>query len=208
MNESMKWPARPDLQGNIDRRKQEIAGLAEAHVAMLRQWFAIGEIDGEVNRRTHLGMGTIAAVRAKWVKSLYKLAEASDAEAQYHLGMHHYDCDRTEEDYRVAVKWFRKADRRGHARAAYWLGHCYGNGIGVERDNGEARRCWRRSADRGYAGALILLGEHYAHGHGVRQDEREAVRWYRKAADQGVAAAQSFLGFCYVTGTGVEKDRR
>ena len=138
--------------------------------------------------------------------ALRELAEAGDAEAQTELGERYEDGRGLEQDYGVAVSWFRQAAERGHAPGQAALGFMYGTGRGVDRNDAEAVRWHRRAAEQGNARAQNNLGVSYRGGLGVAQDYGEAVQWFRRSAEQGNASAQSSLGSLYLEGRGVAQD--
>ena len=138
--------------------------------------------------------------------ALRDLAEAGHAAAQTELGERYEHGRGVEEDYGVAVSWFRRAAEQDHAPGQAALGFLYGSGLGVERDDAEGLRWTRRAAEQGNARAQNNLGVMYGTGRGVREDHAEAVRWYRRAADQGHAGGQNSLGFAYQRGRGVRQD--
>jgi tetratricopeptide (TPR) repeat protein len=133
-------------------------------------------------------------------------AEKGDADAQQLLGDCYYNGKGVPQDFKEAVKWYRKAAEQGHADAQHTLGHFYKNGEYVEKDEVEAMKWIRQSADQNYAPAQRSLGSFYKYGECVTKDEVEAIKWFRKAAEQGNARAQSTLGYCYWKGQGVAVD--
>ena len=138
--------------------------------------------------------------------ALRELAEAGDAEAQTELGERYEDGRGLEQDYGVAVSWFRQAAERGHVPGQAALGFMYGTGRGVDRNDAEAVRWHRRAAEQGNARAQNNLGVSYRGGLGMAQDYGEAVQWFRRSAEQGNASAQSSLGSLYLEGRGVAQD--
>ena len=140
------------------------------------------------------------------IAGLRDLAEAGDAAAQTELGERYEHTRGVEQDYGVAVSWFRRAAEQGHAAAQAALGFLYARGLGVPQDDVEAVRWSRRAAEQGRARAQHNLGVLYRGGRGVGQDYEEAVRWFRRAAEQGHAGGQNSLGAMYGTGRGVERN--
>ena len=53
---------------------------------------------------------------------------------QYNLGVMYREGRGGAQDYKEAVKWFRKAAEQGFAKAQYNLGATYANGLGVAQD--------------------------------------------------------------------------
>ena len=51
------------------------------------------------------------------IKSLFNLAKQGDTEAQYKLGRSYYLGDGIKQDYRKAVKWYRRSAKQGYADA-------------------------------------------------------------------------------------------
>ena len=62
-------------------------------------------------------------------------AEAGDVEAQFSLGVMYDGGDGVPQDFKEAVKWFRKAAEQGHAGAQNNLGMMYGRGDGCALDD-------------------------------------------------------------------------
>ena len=111
------------------------------------------------------------------------------------------------QDYKKAVKYFRKAIEKGNADAKYFLGRCYEGGLGVQQDYEEAVKWYRKAVEQDNTDAQWQLGYCYEKGFGVSQDFNEALKWYRKAAERGNAKYQFYLGTIYETdGNGYPQD--
>ena len=78
---------------------------------------------------------------------LLKRAESGDAEAQHKLGNCFYYGLGVKQDYREAVKWFRKAADQHYAPAENDLGFCYHEGYGVEQSDEEADKWWKKAVE-------------------------------------------------------------
>jgi hypothetical protein len=89
------------------------------------------------------------------------------------------------QDYKAAVKWFRKYAEQGHPMAQNDLGVMYLKGKGVTQDYKAAVKWFRKSAEQGHADAQNNLGGMYAKGHGVIQDNVYAHMWWNIAASNG-----------------------
>ncbi|HIF59283.1 MAG TPA: sel1 repeat family protein, partial [Rhodospirillales bacterium] len=89
-------------------------------------------------------------------------AEQGNADAQYKLAGTYNFGKSGLEDYKQALKWYRKAAEQGHANAQYNLGAMHATG------------------------KIVFNGNKYV----SLQDHKQAVKWYRKAAEQGYATAQ------------------
>lgn len=101
-----------------------------------------------------------------------------------------YESGEGVQDYRKAVKWYRKASARGYAPAQRSLGDMYYRGKGVPQHYREALRWFRLAAEQGDVPAQMLLGEMYARGRGVPQDYAQAYVWLNLAAIEGDSAGR------------------
>ncbi|HIF03665.1 MAG TPA: sel1 repeat family protein, partial [Nitrospinaceae bacterium] len=97
-------------------------------------------------------------------------AEYRDVRAQFYLGWMYYKGLGVDQDYKEAVKWFKKSAEQGYANAQYNLGVLYEDGQGVRKDYKQAFKWYRKAAEQGYANAQFNLGFMYDHGQGVRKD--------------------------------------
>jgi TPR repeat protein len=111
-----------------------------------------------------------------------------------------------DQDWAIAIKWFKKAAAQGFALAQYNLGRLYAEGNGVDQDWNTAIKWFKKAAEQEFAGAQYKLGLLYAEGNGVDQDWAIAIKWFKKAAEQEFAAAQYKLGLLYAEGNGVDQD--
>ena len=89
------------------------------------------------------------------------------------------------QDYKEAVKWYRKAAEQGHANVQLYLGTMYENGEGVDQDFKEAVKWYRKAAEQGHAEAQLYLGTMYEDGNGVTKDYVQAHKWFNTAAANG-----------------------
>ena len=78
------------------------------------------------------------------------LAEQSDAEAQFYLGLMYYHGEGVAQDYKEAMKWYGKAAEQGDAEAQYILGAMYYLGEGVAQDYVKAHMWLNISSANGY----------------------------------------------------------
>jgi TPR repeat protein len=132
-----------------------------------------------------VSLGTVGAVCAQDFQSHKEKAEQGDAEAQYNLGLMYDKGQGVVQDYKKAVKWYRKSAEQGYAMAQSNLGFAYGQGQGVVQDNKEAVRWYRKSAEQGDAWGQYNLGVMYYYGKGVVQDNIYAHMWWNIAASNG-----------------------
>lgn len=134
-------------------------------------------------------------------------AEQGDSLSQYTLALMYHHGKGVPQDYREALRWYRKAADQGNVRAQYALGYMNYVGEGVPQNFNEAFNWYRKAADQGDGKAQYALGLSLYNGRGVPQDFVKSAHWYRKAADQGIAQAQYCLGYMYYYGQGVPQDR-
>jgi TPR repeat protein len=128
----------------------------------------------------------------KSVKELFSLAEQSDAEAQYNLGVRYENGRGVRKNQQKAFWWWRVAAEHGHPQAQYNLGSMYDNGHGVPQSSQLAVRWYRRSAAQGNAQGQFFLGFSYKDGEGVPNDHVLAYKWFNLSAAQGHEKAAEF----------------
>ena len=102
-----------------------------------------------------------------------------------------------QENYEVAVNWFRMAAEQGNPDAEFNLAIMYHNGVGVIQDYAEALKRYRQAAMQGDYRAQFNLGYMYDLGEGISRDDSEAMKWYQKSAELGFDKAQFNLGLIY-----------
>ena len=121
----------------------------------------------------------------KSVKELLPLAEQSDAEAQYNLGVRYENGRGVRKNQQKASWWWRVAAEHGHPQAQYNLGSMYDNGHGVPQSSQLAVKWYRRSAAQGNAQGQFFLGFSYKDGEGVPKDHVLAYKWFNLSFAQG-----------------------
>jgi TPR repeat protein len=129
---------------------------------------------------------------------LTPLANQSNSQAQFRLGMMYFQGQGVPEDEKLAVYWFKKAATQGNANAMFELGNVYLLGrqaaLLVPDPDREAALWYFQAASAGHAEAQYHLGLLFLAGKGVVDSRKEAANWFRKAAAQGHPEAKRALG--------------
>jgi uncharacterized protein len=112
---------------------------------------------------------------------ILKAAEAENHYAFIKLG----DIYASQQDFKNAFKWFKKAADLGDGKASYNLGYFYTGGLGVESDLKKALEWYKKSAMTGNVDAQLNLGFMYIGGQGTKSNYKEAAYWIKKAKDTG-----------------------
>ena len=121
-----------------------------------------------------------------YIRNDYRKVELSDDwKTIIHMGVIEFNDQGTEQSYKDAMSWFRKAADLGSASAMNNIGIIYECGLGTEQDYKEAMQWYRKSADLGNTLAMLNLSLLYFNGWGVEKDYFEAMSWYRKAVYSG-----------------------
>ena len=94
--------------------------------------------------------GDLATALREWSA----LAEQGHVGAQYNLGVMYENGEGVTQDYKEAVKWYRKSAEQGTASAQYNLGLIYTIGQGVLQDDVYTHMWWNIAASNGYADAV------------------------------------------------------
>ena len=112
-------------------------------------------------------------------------AQQGNASAQAILGNMYDIGEGVTQDYKQAVKWYRKSAEQGNALAQFNLALRYYNGQGVTQDYKQAVKWYRKAAEQGDVEAQNNLGNMYREGKGVTQDYVLAHMWFNIAAASG-----------------------
>ena len=83
-----------------------------------------------------------------------KSANQDDPRGQWKLGDCYYYGQGVPQDYKEAVKWYRKSETR---QSQYKLGQCYEHGNGVTKDEKEAVKWYTKAAEQNYEDAKKAL---------------------------------------------------
>ena len=75
------------------------------------------------------------------------------------FGDSYYEGKGVDQDYELAVYWYKLAAELGDRVAQTKLGNCYDNGTGVPRDQHMAKYWWVEAAKRGGVRAKQILDE-------------------------------------------------
>ena len=153
------------------------------------------------------------AVKAKDLgdyKTAYRLfkpmAEQGNADAQFELGLMHFNGHGVPQDWEESAKWHRKAADQGHAPGQFALGQMYEAGHGVPQDWDKAVKWQSKAAEQGYAFAQFALGEMYEAGHGVPKDYVLADMWFSLAVSRYSASYKSYRYIAAIKINDVEKN--
>ena len=112
------------------------------------------------------------------ITSLKKVAEQSDPEAQFKLGVRYDDGNGVKESKEEAFNWYHKAAEQGHIQAQVFVGDRYYFGEGVEENKEEAFNWYHKAAELGHSKAQRCLSECYQHGTGTDKNLPLATYWY------------------------------
>ena len=111
-------------------------------------------------------------------------------------------------NYKEAIKFYKKAIANGRVQAATSIGELYHFGLGVPQDLNKAAEWYELDASRGYKTAIDRLGVLYASGL-LENSGKKAVTMYEKAAARGIYQANNALGMIYFYGIdGVAKNHQ
>ena len=95
------------------------------------------------------GQSLLNTDAAKVVAACGRLADAGNAEGEYHLGVLFENGQGTTQNYAAAALWYRAAAEQGLAVAQYSLGYMYERGLGVAQDNVQAHLWYNLAAAQG-----------------------------------------------------------
>ena len=114
--------------------------------------------------------------------------------AQHQLAEMYSKGDGVAQDFKEAVKWYKKAAEQGFVLSQYSLGILYHTGNGVNKDFKEAEKWYKKAAEQGFARAQNNLAEMCEATGEMHKNPEKVLRLLFEAAQQGYALAQSALG--------------
>ena len=91
----------------------------------------------------------------------------------------------TDEDYKEAVYWYKKAADQGDTKAQLNLAVMFKYGTGVSEDFSQAVFWYKKAAEQGDTKAQLNLAEMYASGDGVPENFVLAYKWANLASARG-----------------------
>mmetsp|Transcript_23028 Transcript_23028/g.36756 ORF Transcript_23028/g.36756 Transcript_23028/m.36756 type:complete len:956 (+) Transcript_23028:58-2925(+) len=127
-----------------------------------------------------------------WLLSA-RAAAATDAHAQYELGLEYLRGTRLKENVRIAAHWLRKAAAAKHAKAAYLMALLTRGGEGTSPSVAKFLGYLRHAAQQGLAAAQAELGKLYSRGILVQRDLVRARELFLHAASSGDVIAMKQL---------------
>ncbi len=161
----------------------------------------------------YFGTATTLQDEEEYEAALEDYTKASEGTEQFFIGSamnsigYMYDYGNgVEQDYALAMEWYKKAADLGHTGAMNNIGYMYGYGNGVEQDYETAMEWYKKAAELGHVAAMNNIGWFYVNGYGVEQDYEVAMEWFEKSADLGNLTAINNIGWMYANGYGVEQD--
>ena len=164
------------------------------------------------------GLSVVAPDLAKAVE-LYIKAASPDLEAtipykqgyapaQHQLAEIYSKGEGVRQDFKEAVKWYKRAAEQGFAKSQFCLGLLYHRGNEVNQDFKESEKWYQKAAEQGFARAQNNLAEMCEANGEIHKNPEKVLRLLFEAAQQGYAPAQSALGRVFEGGlVGVPKDK-
>lgn len=136
------------------------------------------------------------------------LADRGDIQAQYGLGLLHYQGARgLNMQYDRALHYFSRAADAGNNYAMAYLGKLYlEGGPYVKQDNATALRYFKMAAEKSNPIGQAGMGIVYFYGSGIEKSYAKALQYFQLSADQGYVEGHFLLGVMYFYGYGTKKD--
>ena len=127
-------------------------------------------------------------------RPLLKKAEQGNVKAQFAVAtiFHGNGGTIVKQDFKEALKWFKKAADQGHAEAQYKVALYYsvGDKMGLTKDDHQAYVYAKKAALQGHAESQFLLGTFYNGGKGgAERNDTLGYAWINMAANKGNANA-------------------
>lgn len=151
-------------------------------------------LGAELNHAQHEQVKQLSVnfVKAKECFEIAQLGE--DGKAMNAMGEAFKHGQEFEQDFDLAVAWFRSSIRQDYAEAYYNLGYATQHGQGVVKDLDVAIILYNQASDRGSVNAQYQLACLIEQGAIARMRPGLAIGYYESAAEQGHLAAQLRAG--------------
>ncbi|MDH3325399.1 MAG: SEL1-like repeat protein [Gammaproteobacteria bacterium] len=129
--------------------------------------------------------------------------KTSSAASDYQQARRYETGTRVKRDINKAIKWYKKAANKSHAKAQYQLGILY-----YEQKSYKKAKYWlEKRAIAGEPDAQYHYANILRFGLGTKQKTSEARKWYQKAAKQDHKQAQYELALMFQKGIGAKKNQ-
>lgn len=157
--------------------------------------------------------GKLIADRLKKLESNEDMTEDTGKVAALLLGVMYYNGRGVEQNYKEAIKWYKKAADKSDSYALCNLGYCYYYGRDVEVDYEKAYSYFSEATLLKNPNAMYKLGDMFMDGKHVDIDEKAAFFWYMEAYNitdgNGYIEEPNIkyrLGKCFLYGQGVAQN--
>ncbi|KAF0983585.1 hypothetical protein FDP41_010650 [Naegleria fowleri] len=132
----------------------------------------------------------------------YKIADSSNAEIQFKIGLMYELGKGTPVSLPLAVSYYLRSARLGYTEADFALGRLALQMLDLPLSPQAALEHLKKAAENNHLEALFELGNIYEHGLlNEKIDNERALKYFELAAEKQSAAAQCKLGFNYDTGS-------
>ncbi len=142
---------------------------------------------------------------------IYKLqvcAKFGDKRCQNQLGIWYEYGVGTEQNYQLALEWYKKSAEQEYVSAYANLGRLYRTGEGVEKDLEKSLKYYVLGANENDPNCTFELGRCYFNGYGVEKNIAKAFSYFKTAASYDEPLAKYELFICYYKGLGTEKNEK
>ena len=173
--------------------------------AVLAAYLSPGAMIKRARASRHMDSGDAAYARRRFASALRRwraACSAGSSEAAFLIAELYVRGEGVQRNLAEAVKWYRQAAERGHAKAQFRLGLVLLNGAlggGVAKWRSAAAM---RDAELAQRNAQAL----FPSGFEVQPDPTEALRWLDEAARNGVREADGVVGTVYLDGHARPRD--
>ncbi len=100
-----------------------------------------------------------------------------------YLGNSYAKGEEVKQDYKLAIKYYKKGCDGGYAQGCSNLGMMYDKGYGTEKNLSKAIELYAKGCEAGHLRGCTNLGNIYYYGNGVKQDPNKAIELYSIACD-------------------------
>ncbi|AYV83039.1 MAG: hypothetical protein Hyperionvirus4_4 [Hyperionvirus sp.] len=126
-----------------------------------------------------------------------KSAEMGQPFAMINIGLNHMNGDSVEQNYELAMEFFKKAVEKKHADGMFHVGEMYYYGYGVPKSLPHAFNWYMDAAKLGDIDGIYSVAYMYLNGEGVDKSYTECLKWYHQAAIIGNPHSMCYIADLY-----------
>ena len=143
----------------------------------------------------------------KTIEEIKELVKENNSDAMVELAKRYFTGKGVQKDFKVALRYFEKAETAGNINGTYGIAKCYFYGRGLKQDYEKAYNIFYNLMTKyNDINSKYYIGVMYYHGYFVKQNYEMAYNIFKEMADNGDIDAKKYIAGMYYYGYGTKKD--